>query len=506
MWIRCCPCLSDISARSINDSVDLRNSLKNSNFRYQELKDMILTNQQTTPRLIRQLGLFDSAMILMGIVIGSGIFLTTGIMAKSIPSPGLILFAWLIGGLLTLAGALTYAELGAAMPEAGGQYVYLKQAYGSLVGFLFGWIVFLVYMTGGIAALAVGFAEYFSHFFPGLGTDRYLFTGEMNVFQTRFQYSLSYGQIIAIIVIVLLTIFNYIGVGLGKTIQNIFTVIKIGMVLAFIALGLAVGKGAGGEFFFKPEGFSFSQIVVGTGMALVAVSWAFDGWNNVNFVAGEIKKPERNLPLALILGTLGITVLYLLVNIVYFQVLPLQAMIGVVKIAETATDSLFSGFAAGLVSAAIMISILGSLNGSILTGPRVYYAMAKDKLFFRRVASVHPRFQTPAFAIVIQCIWSCLLTLSGTFEQLITFVMVVSIMFWVAATASVFTLRKKYPDLPRPYKTWGYPVVPIIFIMTSSGILVNTMIERPVESLAGLGITMIGMPVYYFWKMKIMKH
>jgi len=439
-------------------------------------------------------------MILMGIVIGSGIFLTTGIMAKSIPSPGLVLFAWLVGGLLTLAGALTYAELGAAIPEAGGQYVYLKQAYGSLSGFLFGWIVFLVYQTGGIAALAVGFAEYFSHFFPGLATDKFLFTAETIVFKTSFEYSLSYGQIMAIIVIVFLSFFNYIGVGLGKTIQNIFTVIKIGIVLVFIIFGLTIGKGAPGEIFFKPEGFSFSQMGIGFGIALVAVSWAFDGWNNVNFVAGEIKKPGRNLPLSLIVGTTGITLLYLLVNVVYFYAMPIQEMIGVVKIAEKATNILFGGTAAGLVSAAIIISIIGSLNGSILTGPRVYYAMAKDKLFFQRVASVHPRFHTPAFAIVIQCIWSCLLALSGTFEQLITFVMVVSIMFWIAATASVFTLRKKFPDMPRPYKTWGYPYIPIIFIIASSGILINALIEKPVESLAGIGITILGIPVYYFWK------
>ncbi|UCE07221.1 MAG: amino acid permease, partial [bacterium] len=405
-------------------------------------------------------------------------------------------------GLLTLAGALTYAELGAAFPEAGGQYVYLKHAYGPLVGFLFGWIVFLVYVTGGIAALAVGFAEYFSHFFPGLATDKFLFTAEFSVFKTSFQYSFSYGQIVAIIVIVVISIFNYIGVGLGKSIQNIFTVVKIGIVLIFIILGLLIGKGTPGEIFFQPEGFSFSQMVMGFGIALVAVSWAFDGWNNVNFVAGEIKKPERNLPLSLILGTVGITILYFLVNVVYCYAMPVGEMIGVVKIAEKTTYILFGGTAAGLVSAAIMISILGSLNGSILTGPRVYYAMAKDKLFFKKVASVHPRFHTPAFAIVIQCIWSCMLALSGTFEQLITFVMVVSIMFWIAATAAVFALRKKYPNMPRPYKTWGYPIVPTLFIVVSTGILINALVEKPVESLAGLGITILGIPIYYLWNKK----
>lgn len=457
-------------------------------------------SQESTTNLNRQLGLFDSTMILMGIVIGSGIFLTTGIMAKSIQSPGLILLAWLVGGLLTLAGALTYAELGAAIPEAGGQYVYLKHAYGSMFGFLFGWIVFLVYQTGGIAALAVGFAEYFSHFLPGLGTDKFLFIAEFNVFKTSIHYSISHGQIVAVIIIVLLSIFNYIGVGLGKTIQNIFTVIKIGMVLVFIIFGLIIGRGTPHEIFFKPEGFGFGQIVMGFGIALVAVSWAFDGWNNINFVAGEIEKPDKNLPLSLIFGTVAITVLYFLVNVVYCYAMPVAEMNGVVKIAEQATYLLFGGIAAGLVSAAIMISILGSLNGSILTGPRVYYAMAKDKLFFQRVARIHPKFQTPSFAIVVQCAWSCLLALSSTFEQLITFVMVVSIVFWIAATASVFTLRKKCPDLPRPYKTWGYPYIPIIFIIASSGILINAFFEKPVESLGGVVITILGIPVYYYWK------
>ena len=361
----------------------------------------------------------------------------------------------------------------------------------------------MVYQTGGIAGLAVGFAEYFSHFFPNLGTDNFLFTTDIKVFKTTFHYSLSYGQIIAIIVIVLLSIFNYIGVGPGKTIQNVFTVIKIGIVVAFIVLGLSIGKGTTAEIFFKPGGFTFGQMVMGLGIALVAVSWAFDGWNNINFVAGEIKKPDRNLPLALILGTVSVSALYIFVNIVYFYALPIQEVIGVVKIAERATDSLFSGTVAGLVSVAIMISIFGSLNGSILTGPRVYFAMAKDKLFFQRVASIHPRFHTPAFAIVIQCGWACLLALSGTFEQLITFVMVVAIMFWIAATAAVFTLRKKSPDMPRPYKTWGYPYVPIIFIIASSGILINAFVEMPVESLAGVVITILGIPVYYFWRRRI---
>lgn len=456
--------------------------------------------------LARQLNLFDSTMVMVGIVIGSGIFLTTGIMAKSIPSAGLILLAWITGGLLTLAGALTYAELGAAIPEAGGQYVYLKKAYGPLIGFLFGWILFLVYMTGGIAGLALAFSEYFGKFFPSLAVSKIIYSAEFSIeffnFTLPVKYSLSAGQLVGVGVIILLSIFNFIGVGFGKIIQNLFTVLKIGIIIVIIALGFAIGKGTAVDLSLKVEGFSPSQLFIGFGVALVAVIWSFDGWNNINFVAGEIKKPKRNLPLALILGTVGVTVLYVLTNYIYLYALPVKKMVGVVPVAEEATSALFGGATGAFVSAIVIISTFGSLNGSILTGPRVYYAMAKDNLFFHKVSNVHPRFKTPGFAILIQAIWACVLTVSGTFEQIFTFAMFIAIVFWIAATCSVFTLRKKFPNLPRPYKTWGYPVVPIIFIAASAGILLNTLIEKPVESLAGLVLTALGIPVYFYWKRK----
>lgn len=453
-------------------------------------------------KLARKLGLFDSTMVMVGIVIGSGIFLTTGIMAKAIPSSGLILLAWFVGGLLTLAGALTYAELGAAMPEAGGQYVYLREAYGPLAGFLFGWILFLVYMTGGIAALALAFAEYTGYFFPALGPDHILFDLKVPLFQSTFSYSLSSGQLVGAAVIVLLSLFNFIGVGLGKLIQNVFTVIKIGILAAIIVFGLAIGRGTPPDLSLSPMGMSLSSILIGFGVSLVAVAWAFDGWNNVNFVAGEIKNPKRNLPLALIVGTLGTTFLYVLVNYVYLYALPIQETVGVVRIAEKATGALFGASTGAMISALVIVSVFGSLNGSILVGPRVYYAMARDRLFFRRVAQIHPRFRTPGFSILIQAIWASLLTLLGSFEQIFTFTMFIAILFWIAATASVFTLRKKLPGLPRPYKTWGYPFVPGIFIVASTGILLNTLIEKPVEALAGLLLTVLGIPAYFYWKRK----
>jgi APA family basic amino acid/polyamine antiporter len=452
--------------------------------------------------LERKLGLFDSTMVMVGIVIGSGIFLTTGIMAKSIPSPMLILLAWLVGGLLTLAGALTYAELGAAMPEAGGQYVYLREAYGQMAGFLFGWILFLVYMTGGIAGLALAFAEYFGYFFPVLSIDNIIFSQVINLFGHPIHYTLSAGQLIGVLVIILLSIINFIGVGFGKFIQNIFTILKIGTIVTIITLGFAIGKGTSIDLSLNTGGFSLSQLIIGFGLALIAVSWAFDGWNNINFIAGEIKNPKRNLPLTLILGTLGITALYILINYIYLYALPIAEISGVVRIAEKATGALFGASTGAVISAAVVISTFGALNGSILVGPRVYYAMAKDKLFFQRVSRIHPRFHTPGFSILIQAIWASLLTLVGTFEQIFTFAMFIAILFWIAATASVFTLRKKLPDLPRPYKTWGYPVVPIIFIITSVGILLNTLFVKPVEALAGILLTALGIPVYFYWKRK----
>jgi APA family basic amino acid/polyamine antiporter len=441
-------------------------------------------------------------MIVMGIVIGSGIFLTTGIMAKSLPSPGLILLAWIIGGILSMAGAMAYAELGAAMPQTGGQYIYLKEAYGSLSGFLFGWTMFLVYQTGSIAALAVAFAEYFGYFFPSLSTSRIIFSTAFTIFNHSFQYSLSAGQIVGIVVIILLSLLNFIGLVLGSIIQNILTILKIGALVVMVGLGFIIGKGRDIEFYFAPAEFSLSNLIMGFGVAMIAIIWAYDGWNNVNFAAGEIKNPKRNLPLALILGISGITALYIAVNYIYLYALPIDEMIGVIRIAEKAATVLFGGIAASLISAAVMISILGSLNGTILTGPRVYYAMAIDSLFFKRVANVHPRFRTPAFSIFLQAAWACFLTLSGTFEQLITYVIFVTMIFYIAATASVFTLRKKYPNLSRPYKTWGYPLVPLLFIIALSVIVINTLINKPVESIAGLSVVVIGIPVYYYWKSK----
>lgn len=452
--------------------------------------------------LARQLSLFDSVMIMVGIVLGAGIFITTGIMAKTIPSASLIMFAWLVGGLFTLAGALTYAELGASMPDAGGQYVYIKKAYGALPGFLCGWILFLVYFSGGIAALAVAFAEYFGFFFPGLSLQKVIFHTDIKLFGTVINLSLSAGKLVAVSAILLPTIINYIGTGFGKIVQNIFSVIKISTLIVIIVLGFTIGKGSDIDFSINPSALSFGTIITGFGVALMAVFWTFDGWNNINVVAGEIKNPGKNIPRTLIFGTLIITLLYLLINYIYLYALPIDELSGTVRVAEKATSILFGGTTAAIISAAVIISTFGSINGSIITGPRIVYAMARDGLFFKTAGKVHHRFKTPSVSIAYQGIWAIILVFSGTFEQLLTYIMFVSVIFWVFAATSVFTLRKKFPDLPRPYKTWGYPYVPILFILASCLIIINTLIEKPMESIAGLLCTLIGVPFYYYWKRK----
>ena len=446
------------------------------------------------PGLKRQIGLFDATMIMVGIVIGSGIFLSTGIIASSIPSAGLVLLAWIVGGLLTLGGAFTYAELGAAMPEAGGQYVYIQKAYGELPAFLFGWIFFFAYMTGGIATLSLAFTEYLSYFFPFFSMDNVLFTAGTEPF------SLSAGELLGISGIALFTLVNILGVGLGKTVQNVLTIVKLGTIFVFVSLAFTIGKTRPIDILEVPPDLSLGQVATGFVIALVAVSWAFDGWNNINFVAGEITNPQRNITLTLILGTMIITTIYLVMNVVYLMSVPVTEMAGVYRVAELSASSLFGGQAAVFVSVAVIISVLGALNASILAGARVYYAMARDGLFFSRASRIHPRFKTPAFALLIQAVWSCVLILSGNLEQIVTYSIFVAIIFWVAGAASLFTLRKKFPDMPRPYRAWGYPVVPILFILASVVILIVTLLEAPAESFFGLGLIALGVPAYFYWK------
>ena len=454
------------------------------------------TPQEDSRGLARELGLLDSTFLVIGITVGSGIFLTTGVMAESLPHAGLLLVAWAVGGILTVAGALTYAELGAAMPEAGGQYVYLREAYGPLSAFLFGWVIFLVYQPGAVAAVATGFAVYLGYFVPALAIDNTLVSTTL----AGMQVSLSAGQFVAVATIIFLTLMNVRGLRLGALIQNVSTVLKVAAIGVFVLLGLWAGLRSGQELPTLIGGGETPSLLTGFGVALIAVLWSYDGFTNLNFSAGEIKDPGRTLPRALIVGTVVITAIYLLVNVVYVLALPIEEMQGVLAVAEEAASALLGPWAVVFVAGAIAISTFGSTNGSILAGARVYYAMAKDRLFFRSVARVHRRYRTPHVSLWLQCFWACVLALSGTFEQLFTYATFAVILLYGAAAASVFTLRRTRPDLKRPYRVWGYPVVPAFFLGSVVALVINSLVQRPWESFSGLGVLALGIPVYFYWR------
>jgi len=453
------------------------------------------------PRLLRRLNLLDTTFLVIGAVVGSGIFMTSGFILDYLPSAGWLLLVWLVGGLFTLGGALSCAELGAMYPRAGGQYVYIREAYGPFAGYLYGWGFFWFIMGGGIAALAVGFAEFFGYFFPGLSTQSLL----LNTSVFGQPYSLSAGQLVAAATIVFLTGVNYFGVKSGAVVQDIFTFLRIGSVLALVVLGLTMGNRAGirsVEDLFRGGPESIPGAITLFGLALIAALWTYDGWYAINCTAEEIKKPERNIPLGLLLGTLSITLIYLLVNVVYILALPVDKMRGVARVGELASSQLFGPTATSIFSAAIAVSIFGCLSANILFGPRVYMAMADDKLFFRAMSHVHPRYRVPSKALIGQAIWSCLLCLSGTYQDLYEFVVFALVIFFGATGLAVIVLRRKQPHLARPYRTWGYPVVPVLFALVNLLIFINTVISDPRKSLLGLLLLALGIPSYFYWRKK----
>ncbi len=469
--------------------------------------------------LVRALGLWDSTLLVIGLVLGSAVFMVTGGpdgIARLAPAPGLLLLAWIVGGIISFAGALVYAELGAALPRAGGQYVFLREAYGDLTGFLYGWTLFAVIHTGTLAALAVGYAEYFGFFFPSLGIGRVV----MSLPLPGHTLAVSAGQINAAFVIVFLSIVNYFGIKEGSVFQGIVTVVKLLSFAGFMVLGVAVGKGSVSHFFplFAPDsvaaagaaatgatagaavGAAGSFGIGGFVLAMVAMLWAYEGWNNITFTAGEIKNPQRNLPLSLILGMAAITLIYVGMNVVYLYAMPIGDMLATPRIGETAAGVLFGPLGSRLMALAVLISVFGCISATVISGPRVFYAMAKDDLFFKRIADVHPRYRTPARAIFWQCVWSSALCLSGTYNQLITFVIFAAVLFYALAGASVIVLRRRHPEWPRPYRTWGYPFTPLLYVSTCVVVLLNTLILQPAESGWGLLILACGLPAYLFWK------
>ena len=459
-----------------------------------------MSNQATqgSSQLLRKMNLLDSTFLVIGAIVGSGIFMTTGFIAEYLPSPLMILIVWLLGGFFAMSGALAFAELGAMYPRAGGQYIYLREAYGPLAGFLFGWGFFWVIECGGVAALAVGFAEYFGYFVPALSTKTYL----LKFHFLGFDYSLSAGQLIAAASILFLSAINYIGIKSGIVVQNIFTFLRIAAVAVFIILGLTIGSKAGVVSFEGLMTGDMSFSIKLFGLALIAVLWTYDGWYSINCTAGEIKNPGKNIPRSLILGTVSVTLIYFLMNIVYVSALPIERMKGVARIGELASTQLFGSTATFFISATIMISIFGCLSASILYGPRVFLAMAQDRCFFKSMRYIHPRYRVPTKAIVWQGIWSSLLCLSGTYQDLFEYVVFALVIFWAATGLAVIILRSKQPETPRPYKAWGYPVLPILFVLINLGVFLNTIWAQPRKSLIGLIILVAGIPAFLYWQSK----
>ena len=445
--------------------------------------------------LKRDLGLWGAASIVVGTVIGSGIFLVPKSMVQNVGSAEMVIFVFVFGGLLSLAGALTYAELSAAMPEAGGEYVYLREAYGPFFAFLYGWTQMWVAKSGSIATLATAFFTYMANFFPAL-------EGVITEFHVPLLglLTIKTGQIFAMVVIGLLGWLNYFGVKVGGNVQVGVTVVKVGLIAMLIVVGLTFSGGNMANFSSSvpaPGG------VAGFFAALVAALWAYDGWNNVSMVSSEVKNPQRNLPLALIYGTVAVMAIYILANLAYFYVLPASGVAGSDRVAAAMMRQVWGDGGANAVSVAAMISIFAALNGSILTGARVPYAMARDRLFFRSIGDVHPKYFTPANSIIALTAWSMVLILSGGYDQLFTYVIFASWILYGMATASVLVLRRKRADMPRPYRALGYPVVPIIFVLVAAALIVSTLQKSPRESLMGLGIMATGIPFYLYWKRKL---
>ena len=444
--------------------------------------------------LVRALGVGSATLFVVGSVIGSGIFLTTGLMADALPSPALVLAAWTVGGVLALAGGLTYAEMGTMFPRSGGLYVFLDRAYGPLVAFLYGWTALLVVLAGGIAAVAVGFAEYVSYFAPVLAVDRVVFATSLGTWTLR----VTAGQLVAVASIGMLGAVNYVGVRAGNMVNVVLTVAKVAGLAALLLMAIASPR-------VQPEldlaaVAGLARPYAAFGVAMIAVFWAYEGWYFVTFAAGEIRDPSRTLPRALVLGILTLITIYVSVNVSYFYALPIDQVRGTTRIGERAATALVGRWGATFVSLTVVVSTLGANAAALLAGSRLLFAMAEDGLFFRIASSVHPRFRTPHVAIVLLAAWASLLTLSGTYEQLFTYVAFGSILFSIAGGLAVFRLRWRLPDHPRPYRAWGYPVVPAVFVSGCALFVVNTLVERPWQSLAGLGLIVLGLPAYWYWR------
>ncbi|MBI1896717.1 MAG: amino acid permease [Acidobacteria bacterium] len=444
--------------------------------------------------LVKGLGLLDGTTLVMGSMIGSGIFIVSADIARQVQSPGLLISTWIVTAVLTVIAALSYGELAAAMPRAGGQYVYLREAFGPLYGFLYGWTLFLVIQTGTVAAVAVAFAKFTGVFFQAVSD------------QNQVLPFMNTQQALAIAVLVLLTWVNTRGVRTGAVVQNVFTLAKTGALLGLVAIGFAMKPDPMADArnftdFWQNAGWDWSTIRI-TGVAMVGALFSADAWNNVTFTAGEMRNPRRNLPLALALGTGVVCALYIATNFVYLRHLPLEYIQNAPadRVATAAMATMWGNIGVQAIAAAIMISTFGCLNGMILAGARVYYAMALDRLFFRAAARIHPRTHAPVAALVVQCGWACLLTLTGTYSDLLDYVIFAVLLFYILTIAGVFVLRRTRPEMERPYRAFGYPVLPAIYIALAGLIAALLLLYKPNYTWPGLIIVLLGIPVYALWR------
>lgn len=490
--------------------------------------DVAEVEQQSREGFIRGLGLLDSTMIVAGSMIGSGIFIVSADIARQVGSPGWLLVVWIITGLLTVGAALSYGELAAMMPRAGGMYVYLKEAYSPFWGFLYGWTHFLVIGTATIAAVSVAFARFTGILVPAISENSYLIA-PIRIGSSSYAFSLSTAQLFGIAMIALLTWMNTRGLKLGKMVQNIFTFAKTGSLIALIVLGILVGAisspGIAADNFadlwtvrgsLQDVGHGLTAAValglfVGICVAQTNSLFSADAWHNVTFTAGEVKDPKRNLPLSLLLGTGGVILLYLLANIAYLVTLRFEDIQKVPsdRVGSAAADVIFPGFGATLMAVAIMISTFGCNNGLILSGARAYYAMAKDGLFFQSVSKLN-KFHVPAWAIVVQGIFAAFYVLPRTvradgsygllYNDLLTYVISAALIFYILAITAIFVLRVKQPDAERPYKAVGYPLIPALYVIGAAVILIVLFVYQTTATWPGLLIVLTGVPVYFIWR------
>ena len=468
------------------------------------------TAQQPPPRteFVKAISRLDATALVVGSMIGSGIYIVSADILRQVHAPGLLLLVWGLSGLVTLAGAITYGELAAMFPKAGGQYVYLREGISPLFGYLYGWTMFTVIQTGTIAAVAVAFARFTAVLFPGLAPDVFL-GGTISFPKPIGDIAVGFSpqRIFAIVSIVVLTWINIRGVRTAALIQTSLTAIKIATLAALILLGLTIGRnaeaiaanlGAG----FWPTGGLTAALWPVIGAAMVGSLFSMDAWNNVGFASGELKDPKKDLPIAMAGGVLVVTTLYVLANVAYLHVLPASdiATAPQDRVGTAALQAMFGEPGLYIMAVAIMISTFGCNNGLILSGARVYYAMALDNLFFKSAGVLHPAHKTPAVALVAQAVWTSVLCLSGTYGQLLDFVIFAALFFYMLTVIGLFALRLRRPDLERPVKAPGYPVLPAVYLIGTGLLCVNLLVEKPTYSFAGLGLVALGVPVYFIWR------